>query len=107
MPSSQALSPFKPTSIIFVYYILRLLVHTTSLLFQRACFKDSFAWSYGGGSAGVIAKQKGLEHLGTDIDRRYAMASAEKIKKARTTKRNGAYFPIHLKKPYSVRRFEI
>lgn len=98
MPPSQAPVPFKPTGSIFVYYILRLLVHTTSLLFQRACFKDSFAWSYGGGSAGVVAKQKGRKYLGTDIDKQYAQASAEKSKKARTTKRNGDYFPIHLKK---------
>lgn len=106
MPQSQALSPFKPTGSIFVYYILRLLVHAISLLSQRTCFKHWIAWS-SGGSASVDAKQKGLEHLGTDIDRRYAMASVEKPRKARPTKRNGDYFFFRLKKPYSARRFEI
>ena len=57
----------------------------------------------GGGSAGVAAKQMGRKYLGTDIDKRYAEASAEKIKKARATKRNGEYVSIYLKKLCSVR----
>ena len=57
----------------------------------------------GGGSAGVAAKQMGRKYLGTDIDKQYAQAAAEKIKKARATKHNGEYVSIYLKKLCSVR----